>query len=102
MVLRIVERGVNETLPEELKVFDEVDAIFYLGSQTARQRVVRVGPETEKRYNDRSEFTVSAIHYKQQHFRNIIQSREVYSIQNYGNCSHRGTKNADYAGSAFP
>ena len=30
------EELINETLPEELKVFDEVDAIFYLGSQSTR------------------------------------------------------------------
>ena len=51
---------------EELKVFDkdpfdEEDAIFYLGFQSTRQRVVRVGPETKKRYNDRSE---SIVHWR--------------------------------------
>ena len=35
------------------------------------------------------------------HSRNIILSRELYSIQNYENCSHRGSKRANYAGSAF-
>ena len=54
------------TLPVELEVFedpfDEEDTIFYLGSQSTRQRVVQVGPETKKRYNDRTESTVGAIH----------------------------------------
>ena len=31
----------------------------------------------------------------------MIQSREVYSIQNYENCSHHGSEKADYASSAF-
>ena len=113
--------------PEELEVldedpFDEEDAIFYLGSQSTRQRVVlgvrrvvlgvrRVvlgvrlaGKQGLKLRN----VTTTAVNPSQaqliisnKHSRNIILSRELYSIQNYENCSHRGSKRADYAGSAF-
>ena len=99
--------------PEELEVldedpFDEEDAIFYLGSQSTRQRVVLGVRLASKQGLKLRNVTTTAVNPPQaqlvisnKHSRNIIQSRELYSIQNYENCSHRGSKRADYAGSAF-
>ena len=99
--------------PKELEVldedpFDEEDAIFYLGSQSTRQRVVLGVRLASKQGLKLRNVTTTAVNPPQaqliisnKHSRNIIQSRELYSIQNYENCSHRGSKRADYAGSAF-
>ena len=99
--------------PEELEVldedpFDEEDAIFYLGSQSTRQRFVLGVRLASKQGLKLRNVTTTAVNPPQaqliisnKHSRNIIQSRELYSIQNYENCSHRGSKRADYAGSAF-
>ena len=99
--------------PEELEVldedpFDEEDAIFYLGSQSTRQRVVLRVRLANKQGLKLRNVTTTAVNPPQaqliisnKHSRNIILSRELYSIQNYENCSHRGSKRADYAGSAF-
>ena len=99
--------------PEELEVldedpFDEKDAIFYLGSPSTRQRVVLGVRLASKQGLKLRNVTTTAVNPPQaqlvisnKHSRNIIQSSELYSIQNYENCSHRGSKRADYAGSAF-
>ena len=99
--------------PEELEVldedpFDEEDAIFYLGSQSTRQRFVLGVRLASKQGLKLRNVTTTAVNPPQaqlvisnKHSRNIIQSRELHSIQNYENCSHRGSKRADYAGSAF-
>ena len=99
--------------PEELEVldedpFDEEDAIFYLGSQSTRQRVVLRVRLANKQGRKLRNVTTTAVNPPQaqliisnKHSRNIILSRELHSIQNYENCSHRGSKRADYAGSAF-
>ena len=99
--------------PEELEVLDEdpfveEDAIFYLGSQSTRQRIVLGVRLASKQGLKLRNVTTTAVNQPQaqliisnKHSRNIILSRELYSIQNYENCSHRGSKRADYAGSAF-